>query len=138
MAAFLYAQLERWPVIQACRRQIWERYERELSDWARLSGVRLPIVPEHCEQTHHVFYLLLPSLGARQALIDHLKAHNILAVFHFLPLHLSEFGRRYDSKPGSCPVSESVSDRLLRLPLFYALTEAEQSRVLEAVTSFKL
>lgn len=138
LAAFLFAQLEVWPVIQARRRQLWERYERELSSWAKKHGVRLPVIPAHCEQTHHLFYLLLPTLAARQALISHLKAQNILAVFHFLPLHLSEFGRRYGHGPGSCPVGETVSDQLLRLPLFYSLTDAEQSRVIETVTSFKL
>jgi len=89
LAAFLFAQLEVWQTIQTRRRQIWERYAAELSDWPKTSGVRLPIVPPHCEQTYHMFSLLLPSLAARQALIAHLATHGILAVFHYLPLHLS-------------------------------------------------
>jgi dTDP-4-amino-4,6-dideoxygalactose transaminase len=137
LAAFLFAQLEVWQSIQAKRRQIWERYAVELSDWSRLSGVRLPIVPEHCEQAYHMFYLLLPSLGARKALIAHLAAHGILAVFHYLPLHLSKFGLRYGGKAGDHPVTEDISDRLLRLPFFCALTEEEQTRVIEAVSEFK-
>jgi len=84
-----------------------------------------------------MFYLLLPSVAARQALITHLAAHGILAVFHYLPLHLSKFGRRYGGKPGDQPVTENISDRLLRLPFFCALTDTEQSQVLEAVREFK-
>ena len=137
LAAFLFAQLEVWPSIQARRRQIWERYALELSDWSRSSGVRLPIVPQHCEQTYHMFHLLLPSLSARQALIAHLAAHGILAVFHYLPLHLSKFGLRYGGRPGDQPVTEDISDRLLRLPFFCALTDEEQTRVIEAVSEFK-
>jgi dTDP-4-amino-4,6-dideoxygalactose transaminase len=137
LAAFLFAQLEVWPSIQARRRQIWERYAFELSDWSITSGVRLPIVPPHCEQAYHMFYLLLPSLSARQALIAHLAAHGILAVFHYLPLHLSKFGLRYGGRAGDQPVTEDISGRLLRLPFFCALTDPEQTRVIEMVCEFK-
>ena len=137
LAAFLFAQLEVWPSIQARRRLIWERYANELSDWSRTNDVRLPIVPDHCEQAYHMFYLLLPSLAARHALIAHLAAQGILAVFHYLPLHLSKFGLRYGGKPGDLPVTEDISDRLLRLPFFCALTDADQERVIEAVREFK-
>ncbi|MBV9105101.1 MAG: dTDP-4-amino-4,6-dideoxygalactose transaminase [Verrucomicrobia bacterium] len=137
LAAFLFAQLEVWPSIQARRRLIWERYANELSDWSRTNDVRLPIVPDHCEQAYHMFYLLLPSLTARHALIAHLAAQGILAVFHYLPLHLSKFGLRYGGKPGDLPVTEDISDRLLRLPFFCALTDADQERVIEAVREFK-
>jgi dTDP-4-amino-4,6-dideoxygalactose transaminase len=137
LAAFLFAQLEVWPSIQAKRRLLWERYSLELTDWSRTSGVRLPIVPEHCEQAYHMFYLLLPTLAARQALIAHLAARGILAVFHYLPLHLSKFGLRYGGKAGDLPVTEDACDRLLRLPLFCSLTDADQARVIEAVSEFK-
>lgn len=136
LAAFLFAQLEVWQDIQARRRHIWERYASELSDWARTNAVGLPVIPRHCEQAYHMFYLLLPSLDARRALVAHLAAHGILAVFHYLPLHVSKFGSRYGGKPGDHPVAEDVSDRLLRLPFFYALTDEDQSRVIEAVRGF--
>jgi dTDP-4-amino-4,6-dideoxygalactose transaminase len=136
LAAFLFAQLEVWPNIQARRQQIWERYAFELSDWSKTSGVRLPIVPPHCQQAYHMFYLLLPSLSARQALIAHLAAHGILAVFHYLPLHLSKFGLRYGGRAGDQPVTEDISGRLLRLPFFCALTGLEQTRVIETVREF--
>jgi len=136
-AAFLWGQLEVWEQTQAKRRRIWERYARELRDWAQVNGARLPGVPAHCEQPHHMFHLLLPDLARRQALIEHLKAAGILAVFHYLPLHLSDMGQRFGGKPGDCPVTESVSDRLLRLPFYNDLAESDQSRVLERVMEFR-
>jgi dTDP-4-amino-4,6-dideoxygalactose transaminase len=83
-----------------------------------------------------MYYLLLPDLATRTALIAHLKARGVMAVFHYLPLHLSEFGRQWGGKPGDCPVTESVSDRLLRLPLFFSMTEGQQAWVIDALTSF--
>ena len=82
-------------------------------------------------------YLLLPSLSARQQLIDHLKSRGILSVFHYLPLHLSDMGRKFGGFQGQCPVTESVSDRLLRLPFYNDLTESEQNEVIETVCSFQ-
>jgi dTDP-4-amino-4,6-dideoxygalactose transaminase len=136
LAAFLYAQLEERERIQARRRHIWEFYARELRDWAEDHGVRLPVVPPHCEQPYHLFYLLLPSLEARTRLIAHLKARGILAVFHYLPLHLSPMGQRFGGKPGDCPVTEDVSDRLLRLPFYNDLTDEELAEVVEAIRAF--
>ncbi len=136
LAAFLLAQLEQRQAIQARRRQIWECYDECLEGWCQGQGIRRPIIPADCEQAYHMYYLLLPSLDARQRLIDHLKAQGILSVFHYLPLHLSDMGRRFGGQPGDCPVTEDVSDRLLRLPFYTALTAAEQMRVIEAVTTF--
>ena len=136
LAAFLYAQLEAREQIQARRREIWEYYYEHLSSWAQEHEVRLPIVPAHCEQPYHIFYLLLPSLEQRQALIAHLKAREISSVFHYIPLHLSEMGRNFGGAPGDCPVTEAVSDYLLRLPFYNDLTEADQARVVDAITRF--
>jgi dTDP-4-amino-4,6-dideoxygalactose transaminase len=133
LAAFLYAQLEAREQIQAKRQRIWRYYHAHLQDWAGEQGVRLPTVPEHCEQPYHMFYLLLPPLAQRNRLIERLKAAGILAVFHYLPLHLSEMGRKLGGKEGDCPVTEAISDRLLRLPFYNELTEAEQERVVAAV-----
>jgi len=136
LAAFLYAQLEARDSIQAKRRRIWEYYAERLKDWAEDNSVRLPVVPERCEQPFHMFYLLMPSLSQRQGLIEHLKERGILAVFHYQPLHLSDMGLRYGGKPGQCPVTESVSDRLLRLPFYNGLTEDDQVRVVDAIKEF--
>jgi len=138
LAAFLYAQLEQRETIQTRRREIWNRYAAALRPWAETHAVGLPFVPAYCEQAYHMFYLLLPSLDARQALIAHLKARSILAVFHYLPLHLSEMGRRWGGKKGDCPVTEDISDRLLRLPFYNSLTPDDQERVIAAVLEFKL
>ncbi|MCB0200190.1 MAG: dTDP-4-amino-4,6-dideoxygalactose transaminase [Anaerolineae bacterium] len=133
LAAFLYAQLEARDQIQASRQRIWHYYNDHLQAWAAANNVRLPIVPAHCEQPFHMFYLLLPSLEQRQALIEHLKGHGILSVFHYLPLHLSDMGRKFGGQPGDCPVTEDVSDRLLRLPFYNDLTEADQTSVCAAI-----
>jgi dTDP-4-amino-4,6-dideoxygalactose transaminase len=137
LAALLLAQLEARETIQEKRQAIWLRYQQGLAGWAEAADVRLPVVPEHCEQAFHMFYLLLPSLEARQRLISHLREGGILAVFHYLPLHLSPMGAQWGGSPGDCPVTESVSDRLLRLPFYNSMTESEQSRVVDAVINFK-
>ncbi len=138
LAAFLYAQLEARERIQKKRRAIWERYNQGLSEWAMENGVRLPVVPSHCEQPYHMFYLLLPTLETRQRLIAYLKEKDILAVFHYLPLHLSPMGRRWGYAPGDCPVTEMVGDELLRLPFYNDLTEHEQQSVIEAIIRFEV
>lgn len=136
LAAFLFAQLESKERIQSRRQRIWEYYYEHLQDWAREHDVRLPFVPRHCEQSYHMFYLIMPSLGQRQALITHLRARGILSVFHYMPLHLSSMGRRFGAKQGDCPVTEHLSDRLVRLPFYNDLSEADQAFVVRAVTEF--
>jgi dTDP-4-amino-4,6-dideoxygalactose transaminase len=133
LAAFLYAQLEERERVQAIRQQIWRNYAAQLGEWARAREVRLPIVPEDCCQPFHMFYLIMPSLHARRALIRKLKDRGILAVFHYLPLHLSAMGRSFGGKEGDCPVTEDLSDRLLRLPFYNDLTEEDQARVIESI-----
>jgi dTDP-4-amino-4,6-dideoxygalactose transaminase len=137
LAAFLRAQLEHREEIQSRRRQIWEAYARELASWAEASGVRLPIVPPECEQSYHMFYVIMPSLESRQALISHLAGLGILAVFHYLPLHLSPMGLRFGGRQGDCPVTEDLSDRLLRFPFFTGMSSSEQSQVIDAVRAFR-
>src|SRR5262249_6618956 len=136
LAAFLLAQLEQRERIQARRGRIWDRYSRELRDWAQRVGARPPTVPPESEHPSHLFFLILPSTGTRTALIAHLKARGILAVSHYLPLHLSEMGRSLGGVEGSCPVTEDISARLLRLPFFNDMSEDEQSRVIEAIRDF--
>jgi dTDP-4-amino-4,6-dideoxygalactose transaminase len=137
LAAFLAAQLEAREQIQAHRRFVWEYYREHLSGWAEQNGVRLPLIPNTCEQPYHMFYLLLPSLAQRTAFIAHLKQRSILSVFHYLPLHLSDMGRRFGGKPGDCPVTEDLSDRLVRLPFYNTLTEADLEKVIKAIWEFE-
>jgi dTDP-4-amino-4,6-dideoxygalactose transaminase len=137
LAAFLYGQLEVWRKIQEKRRRIWQRYDAELRAWALARDIGCPIVPEGCEQAYHMYYLILPSWQIRQALIALLKSRGIMAVFHYLPLHLSPMGQRLGGRPGACPVSETMSDRLLRLPFFNSLDPASQGRVIDAIHDFR-
>ena len=133
LAAFLLAQLESRERIQASRQRIWRYYAEHLADWAPTRGVKLPTVPASCEHPAHLFYILLPSLADRQALIAHLKGHGISSVFHYLPLHLSDMGQRFGGKKGDCPVTEDLSDRLLRLPFFNTLIDADLERIVGVV-----
>ena len=136
LAAFLYGQLEKWREIQAKRRAIWERYDAELADWAAANGVRRPVVPEHCEQAWHMYYLLMPSLEARTEFIARLKENGVTAVFHYLPLNKSAYALQMAElgwRMAKCPVTEDVTDRIVRLPFYTSMTEEEQGRVIEEV-----
>jgi dTDP-4-amino-4,6-dideoxygalactose transaminase len=136
LAAYLLAQLEKSENIQAARKRIWSHYWRRFAQLAETHGIGLPHVPPHCEQPYHMFYLLLNSVEQRQELISWLEARGIKAVFHYLPLHLSEMGRRLGGVERQFPVTESVSDRLLRLPFYNDLTEKQQDAVGDAVQAF--
>jgi dTDP-4-amino-4,6-dideoxygalactose transaminase len=138
LAAFLFGQLECATEIQARRSIVWKRYAAALGAWAEANGVRLPYVPTHCEQPYHMFYMLLPSLDSRQRLIAHLKARGILAVFHYLPLHLSDMGLSFGGRAGQLPVTESVTDRILRLPFYFHLSDLEQEQVIGHVLDFQV
>jgi len=135
LAAFLYAQLEARETIQEKRRRVWNRYYESLADWAESNDVKLPLIPPECEQANHMFYMLLPSFEHRDSLISQLKAQSILSVFHYTPLHLSEAGLKFAAGPSNCPVTEEVSERLLRLPFYNDLSENEQDQVTAAVTN---
>ncbi len=136
LAAFLLAQLEARDDIQKARCRIWNTYHARLASWAEARDVRLPIVPDHCEQPYHMFYLLLGSLADRESLRLHLLRRRITSVFHYLPLHVSDMGRRFGGSPGDCPVAEQASDRLLRLPFYNDFSEGEQARVIDTVTAW--
>lgn len=137
LAAFLYGQLEQRARIQAARKRIWDYYHEHLTPWAEEHSVRLPVVPEGCAHPYHLYYLLTPSLASRQGMIEHLRSRGIASAFHYLPLHLSAMGRKLGGKPGDCPVTEDISDRLLRLPFYYELTEEDQGRVVAAMREYR-
>lgn len=137
LAAYLWAQLSEREAIQARRRLLWERYHEGLAAWSQAVEAQRPTVPAHCEQSWHCYYLLLPSSRARAALARSLRERGIQAVSHYTPLHLSPMGRRFGGREGQCPVTEEVSERILRLPLFYELSDAEQVEVIEEVSAFR-
>jgi len=136
LAAFLYAQLECREDIQTRRERIWKTYSSELAAWCIDNGVTTPVIPPHCDQAYHMFYMLMPSFTARQGLIAHLKEQGIHAVFHYLPLHTADMGMRYGYREGDLPVTEDVSNRLVRLPMFNSMTSGEQAMVIDAVLDY--
>lgn len=138
LAAYLYAQLEARTQIQYKRKVLWESYAELLQPWAAKQGVGLPIVPAHCDQAYHLFYLLMPSLEVRTAFINYLKMQGIQSVFHYLPLHTSQRGEEFGGKVGDCPVTESVSDRLVRLPFYTEMNLADLERVIDAIDHFQV
>jgi dTDP-4-amino-4,6-dideoxygalactose transaminase len=138
LAAFLYAQLEVWPEVQAKRERVWRYYHTHLQHWAGTNNVRLPIVPDYCEQSWHMYYVLLPSLEERQAFINHLRSRGVNSVFHYLPLHLSDMGKQFGGQPGDCPVTEKLSDCLVRLPFYNELSEPDLAYIVKTITEFRV
>jgi len=136
LSAYLFAQLEARDRILKDRRRLWETYDEQLRGWIEQHGVRLPTIPPHCVQGYHVYYLVLPSMEMRQDLIAYLAQREIAAVFHYTPLHTSSMGRSLGGTAEACPVTEQVSDRLLRLPFYLDLSTADQQRVIDEVRNF--
>jgi dTDP-4-amino-4,6-dideoxygalactose transaminase len=137
LAAILCGQLERADAINAQRIAIYNRYDNELSQWAETYGVVTPFHPANTTHTAHVYHLRFKAGEMRDRFIAHLAERQIGAVFHYQPLHLSKIGRQLGGVVGDCPITEHAGDCLVRLPLFNTLTTDEQSRVIEAVQSFK-
>ena len=123
--------------IQEKRKRVWTFYFEHLREWADEIGARLPVVPSHCEQAYHMFYVVLPSSGYRDGVISHLKANGILSVFHYVPLHLSTAGKRFGARRAECPVAEEMSGRLLRLPFYNDIAAQEQERVVSSLKSYR-
>lgn len=133
LAACLWPQLEAWKIIQAKRKKIWRNYAKNLHDWSVENGVRLPFIPESCEPSYHLFYLLMPSEKSRERAVSFLRKNGITATFHFLPLHVSPMGQKMGGKAGDCPVAESIAARLLRLPLYPGLSSREQKKIIQTI-----
>ncbi|MCP3982760.1 MAG: dTDP-4-amino-4,6-dideoxygalactose transaminase [bacterium] len=134
--AFLLAQLEQMERITKRRQEIYERYMEGLAPLGASGVLSLPKTPPGCEINYHMFQVLLADTPTRSALIDHLKQRGILAVFHYVPLHLAPMGRRYGWKDGDLPVTEEMADRLLRLPFYFELSAEAQDEVIRAVHGF--
>lgn len=131
-AAFLWAQLENIDDIQAKRKQLWNRYYERLQPLAEKGWFSLPDIPEYATCNAHMFYLVLPSLEARTALISYLKANDVLAVFHYLSLHSSEYYRsKHDGR--ELPECDRYADCLVRLPLFYDLSPEQVDAICELI-----
>jgi dTDP-4-amino-4,6-dideoxygalactose transaminase len=135
-AAYLLAQLERLDSITAMRLGTWERYNEAFAELEARGDVVRPFVPRNAFHNGHMYYLLVGDLNARTGLLEWLADRQINAVFHYVPLHSSSAGRRYGRSVGSLDVTSSVSERLLRLPLWAGLPEADAMRVANAVRAF--
>ncbi len=136
IAAFLYAQLENMETINQRRKKLYDFYSRELIPLVNDGKLRLPYISNECQSNYHLFYIILESEKVRNDLIDHLKSKDILAVFHYIPLHLSPVGRSMGYTDGQLPVTESLSGRLLRLPFYYDLKHGEQEKIVKTIKDF--
>ncbi|HTX56039.1 MAG TPA: dTDP-4-amino-4,6-dideoxygalactose transaminase [Candidatus Acidoferrales bacterium] len=135
LAAFLLAQLEHREYVQQTRKRIWTTYFEHLESWAKSQGVTLPFVPVDREQSYHMFWMLLPTLAERTRFLSDLREQGVNAVFHYTPLHRSEEALRLGAR-GACPITESVSDRLVRLPFYNDLSATDQEQVIACVRNF--
>jgi dTDP-4-amino-4,6-dideoxygalactose transaminase len=134
--AFLYAQLEALEAIAERRRVLYERYRYHLQSLEEQGLLRLPSIPADCTSNYHLFHIVLNDTTTRDALMTHLKEHGIQAVFHYIPLHSSPMGQTFGYRASDLPVTEELSQRLLRLPFYNDMTEEEQGRVVQHVTNF--
>ncbi len=132
-AAFLWVQLQAAERISQLRHRVWDRYHAAFEGLESEGRLRRPVVPPGCSHNAHMYYLLLPDRAGRDQLLDHLRAQQVYAVFHYVPLHSSPAGRKYGRAHGELSVTESASGRLLRLPLFADMQDDQVERVIEAV-----
>jgi len=132
IAAFLWAQMEEADAITERRLGIWNVYHQWLQPLEAKGIARRPVIPAHCAHNAHMYYLLLPDLATRTAFIQRLKAQNINAVFHYVPLHSAPAGQRYGRAHGDLAVTVDLADRLVRLPLWLGL-ETEQAEIIRHI-----
>jgi len=135
-AAYLYAQLEKADLINETRLARWNRYYEELTPLAEEGRIELPYIPKECQHNAHMFYIKTKDLEERQRLIAWLKEKEILAVFHYIPLHSSPAGLRFGRFHGEDVYTTKESERLLRLPMYYSLTEDNVDEVCERIKEF--
>lgn len=135
-AAVLTGQLEHFDEIQSLRHAVWNSYATGLAGWAASAGWSLMHVPDEAEHPAHVFYALAPDHAAQTDMLSHLREHGVQGTFHYVPLDSSLAGRRYGRTPAPCTVTADFSSRLVRLPLWTALSAAQVTRVIETVESF--
>jgi dTDP-4-amino-4,6-dideoxygalactose transaminase len=135
-AAYLWGQLERADDINENRLAAWQRYYEALLPLQEAGKVGLPVIPEGCIHNGHMFYLKTADLEERTALLAHLKARDIMAVFHYVPLHTADAGKQFGRFVGEDRYTTVESERLVRLPMWYGLSEGDQLRVVMAVEEF--
>lgn len=137
-AAYLWGQIEKADDINKNRLATWNTYYQDLKPLAEAGHIELPQVPDHCQHNAHMFYLKVRDIETRSALIEHLKAQDVMAVFHYIPLHSSKAGKDLGVLVGDDQYTTQNSERLLRLPMFYALEKTQANKVVTAVKNFFL
>ncbi len=135
-AAFLWAQLEAAQAITQKRLNLWEEYHQKLAELETISKISRPIIPSHVQHNAHMYYILLSDVNSRTALIKNLKNQGIYSVFHYVPLHSSPAGKKYGRVHGSLNITNDISNRLLRLPLFPSLTTEQLHCIVNCIKSF--
>ena len=135
-AAYLWAQLECFDEINEKRLKIWNKYYESFEKLKESGCIDLPVIPDSCTHNAHMFYIKTASFEERQELISYLKKDGVLAVFHYIPLHSSVAGKRFSILSGEDRYTTQHSERLLRLPLFYNMTNDEANKVIQVVLSF--
>jgi dTDP-4-amino-4,6-dideoxygalactose transaminase len=135
-AAYLWAQLERADEINNDRLVTWNAYHEAFRPLAAAGKVELPTVPGDCVHNAHMYYLKCKDLEERTAFIDHMKEQDVLTVFHYVPLHSAPAGRRFGRFHGEDVCTTAESDRLVRLPMYYGLEEADRNKIITAVKKF--
>ncbi len=136
MAAFLLAQLEKGELITRKRLKLWNRYDEKLKKLQALGLIKLPRIPANTSQNAHIYYIILKNLEVRQKLISYLNSLGIMSVFHYIPLHSSPAGLRFGKIGSKMDETDSISNTLLRLPLFFDLKLHDQDRVVDAVYKY--
>lgn len=130
IAAYLYSMLNISDDIQEKRINVWNRYNEEFEEFEKIGIIRRPIIPDDCTNNGHMFYLLFNDLETRTKFIKHLKENEITSVFHYIPLHSSPAGLKYGRFVGDMNVTNKVSDTLVRLPMFYDITDKELNKII--------
>lgn len=136
IAAFLWAQMEGAEAITEKRMAIWNQYHNTLAPLEASRVLRRPVIPGGCQHNAHMYYILLQSFKKRTKIINYLKEHNVSAVFHYVPLHSSPAGRQYGRIYGKMVNTDSLSDRLLRLPLWVGMTRKTVMRIAGIIEAF--
>ncbi|MBV8364136.1 MAG: DegT/DnrJ/EryC1/StrS family aminotransferase, partial [Candidatus Eremiobacteraeota bacterium] len=136
LGAFLFGQLQKLEHVQSQRRRLWVRYDERLRATIERRGYGSMHPPQNTEPSYHTYYLILNDRSERDDLIGYLAERNIYAVFHYQPLHRSDFARKIGADDARCPASDLIADRIIRLPLFHDMTESQQMRVIDAVEDF--
>lgn len=135
-AAFLLAQLEIAETITQERLKLWQQYHQALRELENQEKIRRPIIPNYCQHNGHIYYIILPDVPSRNLLIEELRKYQINAVFHYIPLHSSPAGQKYSRVVGSLPVTDDLSGRLLRLPLFPSLTVQQFEQIIQRINYY--